>query len=160
MIYEQILERFLFKFPFPYFKSELLFPMKIRKVRGTSSSNLPRLVDAWRYQIHSKSGLNQKNVQFLGALWLFVSKAKINDFKKKLRMEQIGIITFSHLQLIFLCTTFLHFLVHIPAQFHKSAICLHKNRKLLQVVHILNQRLWIMSFCAGRHTLLSKFPEL
>ena len=113
-----------------------------------------------RHQIHSKSGLNQKNVQFLGALWLFVSKAKINDFKKKLRMEQIGIITFSNLQLIFLCTTFLHFLVHIPAQFHKSANCLHKNRKLLQVVHIPNQRLWIMSFCAGRHTLLSKFPEL
>ena len=113
-----------------------------------------------RHQIHSKSGLNQKNVQFLGALWLFVSKAKINDFKKKLRMEQIGIITFSNLQLIFLCTTFLHFLVHIPAQFHKSAICLHKNRKLLQVVHIPNQRLWIMSFCAGRHSLLSKFPEL
>ena len=34
--------RFLFKFPFPYVESELLFPMKIRKVRGTSSSNLPR----------------------------------------------------------------------------------------------------------------------
>ena len=40
--------RFLFKFPFPYVESELLFPMKIRKVRGTSSSNLPRSVDAWR----------------------------------------------------------------------------------------------------------------
>ena len=37
---------FLFKFPFPYIKSELLFPIKIGKVRGTSSSNLPRSVDA------------------------------------------------------------------------------------------------------------------
>ena len=35
-----------YKFPFPHIQSELLFPLKIGKVRGTSSSNLPRSVDA------------------------------------------------------------------------------------------------------------------
>ena len=35
-----------FQVPVPPIKSELLFLLKIRKVRGTSSSNLPRSVDA------------------------------------------------------------------------------------------------------------------
>ena len=39
-------KRFLFKFPFPHVESELPFHIKIRKVRGTSSSNLPCSVDA------------------------------------------------------------------------------------------------------------------
>ena len=40
--------------PIPHIQSELLFPLKIGKVRGTSSSNPPCSVDAWElhYSIH------------------------------------------------------------------------------------------------------------